>query len=119
MKKVIILSVIVGLMTIIACSKSSTNTNNNTSATVDCNTIDSRFSAVVLPIIQNNCSGGSCHSTGTANGPGPLTNFTQIKAAAASIKTSVESGSMPKNGVLTTAQKNAISCWVSSGAQNN
>jgi hypothetical protein len=26
---------------------------------------------------------------------------------------------MPKGSSLTTAQKNAISCWVSSGAQNN
>jgi hypothetical protein len=60
-----------------------------------------------------------CHNTGSVNGPGALTNYTQIKAAAAQIKSSVESGTMPKNGALTTAQKNAISCWVSSGGLNN
>jgi hypothetical protein len=123
MKKLLILSVMIVLVTISACSKSDSGTTSGgsggTGTTLNCGTIDSRFSAVVFPIIQNSCGASGCHNAGSANGPGALTNFTQIKAAAASIKISVENGSMPKGSVLTTAQKNAISCWVSSGGLNN
>lgn len=108
---------------IIACSKGgdspSSGSNSGGSTSLNCTTIDSRFSAVVFPIIQNSCNTSGCHNAGSANGPGALTDYTLIKNAAASIRASVESGSMPKNGVLTTAQKNAISCWVQSGALNN
>lgn len=107
----------------IACSKSDSGTTTPApgtgGTTLNCTTIDSRFTAVVFPIIQNSCGAVGCHNTGSVNGPGALTNYTQIKAAAAQIKSSVESGTMPKNGTLTTAQKNAISCWVSSGGLNN
>jgi hypothetical protein len=125
MKKLMTLLLMVTFITIVACSKSDSGTTNNGSGsgtggtTLNCNTIDSRFAAVVFPIIQNNCNSVGCHATGSSNGPGALTNFDQIKAAAAQIRSSVESGTMPKNGALTTAQKNAISCWVASGALNN
>lgn len=121
------LLLMVTFITIVACSKSDSGTNNNGSGsgsgtggtTLNCNTIDSRFAAVVFPIIQNNCGAVGCHNSGSINGPGALTNFDQIKAAAAQIRSSVEAGTMPKNASLTTAQKNAISCWVASGALNN
>jgi hypothetical protein len=121
MKKLSVLTVIIIMVTVAACSKSDSDTTGGGSGgtTLNCSTIDSRFSAVVFPIIQNSCGAVGCHNAGSSSGPGALTNYTQIKAVAASIKTSVESGSMPKGGTLTTAQKNAISCWVSSGAQNN
>lgn len=115
----------VTFITIVACSKSDSGTTNNGSGsgtggtTLNCANIDSRFAAVVFPIIQNNCGAVGCHNSGSINGPGPLTNFDQIKAAAAQIRSSVEAGTMPKNASLTTAQKNAISCWVASGALNN
>lgn len=122
MKKLLTLSIMVAFVAI-ACSKSDSGTTTPTpgtgGATLNCTTIDSRFTAVVFPIIQNSCGTVGCHNTGSVNGPGALTNYTQIKAAAAQIKSSVESGTMPKNGALTTAQKNAISCWVSSGGLNN
>ena len=122
MKKLITLSIMVAMVAI-ACSKSGSSTSTPTTGTggttVNCATIDSRFAAVVFPIIQNSCGAVGCHNTGSINGPGALTNYDQIKAAATQIKSSVESGTMPKNGALTTAQKNAISCWVSSGALNN
>jgi hypothetical protein len=31
----------------------------------------------------------------------------------------VVSGTMPKSGSLSTAQKNSIICWVDAGGQNN
>lgn len=119
MKKLSVLTLIIIIVTIAACSKSSSGTSGSGGTTVDCSTVDSRFSAVVLPIIQTSCGASGCHNAGSTSGPGALTNFTQIKASASNIKASVESGSMPKGSSLTTAQKNAISCWVSSGALNN
>lgn len=122
MKKLITLFIMVAMVAI-ACSKSGSSTSTPTpgtgGTTVNCTNIDSRFTAVVFPIIQNSCGAVGCHNSGSTNGPGALTNYDQIKAAATQIKSSVESGTMPKNGSLTTAQKNAISCWVSSGALNN
>ncbi len=122
MKKLITMSLLVAFVAF-ACSKSESNTNTpapgSGGTALNCTTIDSRFTAVVFPIIQNSCGAVGCHNTGSTSGPGPLTNYTQIKAAAAQIKSAVESGTMPKNGALTTAQKNAISCWVSSGGLNN
>ncbi len=111
------------LITVIAlaCSKGGDAvTSPSGSTTVDCSVIDSRFGAVVSVIIQNSCATSSgCHSAGSVNGPGPLTNYTQVKAAANEINASVAAGRMPKGSSLSTAQKNAISCWVSSGALNN
>ena len=120
MKKISFVLVALTLF-VLGCSKGgdSPASSGTGGTTLNCSTIDSRFSAVVFPIIQTSCGATGCHNTGSSSGPGALTNYTQIKAAAASIKGSVESGSMPKGGTLTTAQKNAISCWVSSGALNN
>lgn len=86
---------------------------------LDCGSIDSKFGSVISVIIQNSCATSGCHNAGSVNGPGALTNFTQIKASAASIRSAIEAGRMPKGGSLTTAQKQAISCWVESGAPNN
>lgn len=120
MKK-ISFTVVALTLIVLSCSKGSDSpsANNSGSTSVDCSTIDSRFSAVVFPIIQNSCNTSGCHNAGSSNGPGALTTYAQIQANAGSIRASVLSGSMPKNGVLTTAQKNAISCWVQSGAPNN
>ena len=102
----------------ISCSKDSGGGGGTT--TVDCNTIANKtFAADVLPILQASCSIAGCHATGSTNGPGPLTNYVQISGAGPSIRTSVTSGTMPKNSTLTTAQKNSIICWVNSGTPNN
>ena len=86
--------------------------------TVDCSTVTNKaFAANVNPIIQASCNVAGCHAAGSSNGPGPLTNYAQISAA--SIRSAISSGSMPKGGSLTTAQKNSIICWVDSGKPNN
>ena len=119
MKKLINLLILITLVTI-ACSKGGDSVATpSPSTTVDCSTIDSRYGTVVSVIIQNSCAISSCHNAGSINGPGPLTNYTQVKAAADRVAGSVASGSMPRGTVLSTSQKNAIACWVSSGALNN
>lgn len=76
------------------------------------------FETDVYPIIESSCA-STCHSARSTAGPGPLTNYSQVKNAAASIKSAVVSGFMPKNGSLTRNQIRTISCWVDAGAPNN
>ena len=104
-----------------ACSKSSSSTGGGGGGSSNCSGVtNNKFNADVLPIVQANCAtNAGCHATGSTNGPGPLTNYTQVSNAKTLIRTVVSNGTMPQNGTLTTAQKNSIICWIDSGAQNN
>ncbi len=85
-----------------------------------CDNIDSRFAAKVFPIIQNSCATNiACHANGSASGPGALTNYTQISNSSVAIRAAVISGFMPRGSILSTDEKNIISCWVNSGAPDN
>lgn len=130
MRNIIYLLVLITL-TALACSKGGDTVTTPstpvpppvtppvTSPTLDCSGVDSKFGTVISVIIQNSCAIAGCHNAGSSNGVGALTNYTQIKASATSIRNAVETGRMPKSGSLTTAQIKAISCWVESGAPNN
>jgi hypothetical protein len=101
-------------LVIISCSKDDDTPSNN------CSSSPKSFAADVNPIIQSSCAtNNGCHGTGSLNGPGPLLTYTQVFNARFAIKSAVASGSMPKNGSLTSAQKSAIICWVDNGAPNN
>ena len=102
-----------------SCKKDNGSTGGGGgSTTVDCSTVTNKaFAANVNPIIQASCNVAGCHAAGSSNGPGPLTNYAQI--AAASIRSAISSGSMPKGSTLTAAQKNSIICWIDSGKPNN
>jgi uncharacterized membrane protein len=117
------IAVIAGLILLFsACTKSSSSggTGGGGGSAVNCSTVEAKFAANVLPLIQTSCNlNSSCHASGSVNTGGPLTNFAQISAKAASIKGQVASGAMPKSGTLTAAQKAVITCWVDGGAQNN
>ena len=98
-----------------ACNKST-----DTVATVDCSGAAKTFSSDVNPIIQATCTSNSgCHGSGSNNGPGELLTYSEIFNARSSIRSAVVSGSMPKTGSLTSAQKNAVICWIDNGASNN
>lgn len=84
-----------------------------------CTGINAAFAANVSPIIQNNCAVSGCHNSGSTNGPGALTSYSQIKNAATAIKAAVLAGTMPKSGSLSAGDKKIISCWVDAGAPNN
>jgi hypothetical protein len=99
----------------LACSKDSDD------AGLDCSTPKS-FSADINPIIQSTCAINSgCHGTGSNmnQGPGPLTIHAEVFAAKDAIFQAVKDGTMPKTGTITVAQKNALLCWINSGAPNN
>ena len=98
-----------------ACNKST-----DTIAAVDCSGTAKSFSTDVNPIIQATCTSNSgCHGSGSNNGPGELLTYSEIFNARSSIRSAVVSGLMPKTGSLTSAQKNAIICWIDNGASNN
>lgn len=101
---------------LISCSKDKTANN----LTVDCSTITNKaFAADVNPIIQGSCNTSGCHASGSTNGPGALTNYAQVSAAASAVRSAIASGRMPQGGGLTTAQRSSIICWIDSGAPNN
>jgi hypothetical protein len=114
-----IMSIAIVIVVITACSKGSGN-SESVPVPSTCTAESAKFSTDVNPIIQSSCAIGSgCHGSGSTNGPGPLTNFEQIKNAASSIKSAVVSKLMPLVGSLSNAQIQSISCWVDNGALNN
>jgi hypothetical protein len=84
-----------------------------------CDNVPKDFTTDVNPLIQTYCNQTACHDANSVNGPGPLTNYTEVFNARDRIKGQVEAGLMPQNTTLTTAQKNIIICWINSGAPNN
>ena len=119
-----ILVILASFLLIASCSKGGSDGGGGGGGgggtTVNCTGVASAFAADVKPIIQSTCAtDATCHGAGSANGPGPLLTYTQISGASVNIKTAVASGTMPKVGTLTTAQKNSIICWINSGSPNN
>jgi len=104
---------------IIACSKSSSGGGSG-NTTVNCSSVSNKaFAADVNPIIQATCNTVNCHNAGSLNGPGPLTNYTQVFNARTDIRGAILAGTMPQNTTLSQSQKNSIACWIDSGAPNN
>ncbi len=86
---------------------------------IDCSGTPKTFSGDVNPLVQSVCSQPACHASGSTNGPGPLTNYTQVFNARSVIRSAISSGFMPQDRTFTTAQKAAFICWIDSGAPNN
>jgi len=103
---------------IISCSKSSGGGGGG--FTVDCSIVTNKaFAADVNPIVQSTCNSASCHASGSINGPGALTNYTQFFNARSAIRAAIAAGTMPQGISLSTAQRSSIICWIDSGAPNN
>jgi hypothetical protein len=116
MKKItFLLSISCAIAILASCSKD--DDNNNTPGA--CDTVSKTWSADVSPLITTFCNQPGCHNSNSMNGPGPLTNYSQVFAARVVVRDAVQSGRMPQNTSLTTAQKNTIICWIDSGAPNN
>lgn len=63
----------------------------------------------VKPLMQSYCV--SCHNT--------YSSYSGVKSSAASIRSSIVGGSMPKGTTMTDDQKNNIVCWIDAGMPNN
>jgi len=89
-----------------------------------CNVTTVTYSAIVQPIIQQNCAISGCHDASSSNGF-LLDNYTHVATQAASgalVGTISHSGSypaMPLSGSLTTCQIKQIQAWVTAGYPNN
>ena len=110
------LSALALLFFVVSCSKSSTGTSG---PVITCDGTTKTFAVDVNPIIQSFCNQPNCHASGSSNGPGPLTNYTQVFNARSVVRSAVASGLMPRNTTLTTAQKTAVVCWIDNGGPNN
>jgi hypothetical protein len=98
----------------------SCNKSNPGQIAIDCSTVTNKnFATDVNPLIQTLCNQPSCHNVASVNGPGPLTNYTQVFNARIAIRGQVEAGLMPQNTTLNAAQKKSIICWIDGGAPNN
>ncbi len=73
------------------------------------------YSREVAPLLEYKCS--LCHGSGSSILD--LSTYENVKANAAKIKASVESGFMPLVGTLNQEQKDLIVNWVDQGAKNN
>lgn len=106
----------ISVLLFIRCSKT-----DATGMAVDyCNGIQSNYNTDIQPLITTYCLlGSNCHSPGSTNTGGELTDYMKIFTKRAAIRAAVYSGSMPQTGSLTANQKKKIVCWIDSGAANN
>ncbi|QEC68755.1 hypothetical protein FRZ67_16120 [Panacibacter ginsenosidivorans] len=113
LKRIFVAAAIAGFM--FACKKTAP-----VSTSVDCSGPVKSFSGDVNSIVQTSCATDSdCHGSGSHSGPGELLTYPEIFNARTAIRTAVATGVMPKGGTLTTAEKNALLCWIDNGAVNN
>ena len=101
MKKVIFILACTALFS--SCKKSST------SFTADCSGTAKSYKTDVAPIMSSKCN--SCHSQ--------FSTYSGVSGDKTSIRSNIVDGNMPKGGSLSTAEKNAIVCWIDNGASNN
>jgi hypothetical protein len=104
MKKILVFLTF-SLLIISSCSKDSTTDPY----TPSCDGTTKSYKNEVAPIIQTYCSG--CHSG--------YSTYANLSASKNKVRSVIVSGQMPENGSLTTAQKDAIVCWIDNGAANN
>jgi len=121
-KKVIVTLMLAVAGFVLSCSKKGGGPGDSQQIPLpnSCDGVSAQFASDISPIIQTRCAtGAGCHGSGSSNGPGALTNFTQIKNAAITIRAAVVSGEMPLGSTLSGTQVAEISCWVDHGALNN
>ncbi len=107
MKKLIVIVIMlmsIGLWT--GCSKIS---NSNSSYTPSCSGAIKSYKTDVAPLIKTYCSG--CHSN--------FSTYTSLYADRNNVSGQIENGNMPRGTSLSSTQKDAVICWISSGAPNN
>jgi hypothetical protein len=119
MKKLVVAMIFGSMIFYASCSGSKDDSVDPAPVPASCDGVAISFAGNVNPIISTKCATNSgCHGEGSVNGPGPLTSYDLIKAAAGSIKSAVVAGRMPKTGSITNAQIATIKCWVDNGTPN-
>jgi hypothetical protein len=75
------------------------------------------YATQIKTIISANCAKSGCHDAGA--GSRNWTDFTNLKAHAASVKIRTANRTMPPDNPLSQADIDLIGCWVADGALNN
>lgn len=98
-----LLTVIIAFSVFCSCKKDASDYQP------DCSGPAKSYLTDVKPTVLSNCVG--CHSQyGSYNG---------VKNDAASIRSTIANGSMPKGKTMSDAEKNKVMCWIDAGAPNN
>ena len=119
MKKALAVAFVFSVL-VISCSKDSGGGGGGGGNTLNCSLVTNKaFAADVNPIVQSVCAMAGCHNAGSFNGPGALTNYSQVFNARSSIRPAISSGLMPQGSTLSASQKNSILCWIDMGAPDN
>jgi hypothetical protein len=125
MKRTVSILIIITYL-IVSCSKRSGDNGSNIMngggggpTALTCTSTPKAFAADVNPIIQSFCNIPNCHNSGSTNGPGALTNYSQVFNSRTAIRSAIATGIMPQNATLSLEQKNSIICWIDSGAPDN
>lgn len=120
MKHVFFIILTMGTIVFAACDKKDDTTSGGGNTGISCSGVTATYAANASPVIVSKCAtNSSCHATGAVNSGGVLTTHAQIAARKDAIKAAIVNGSMPKNGTMTTAEKQAVVCWIDAGAMNN
>lgn len=109
MKRVSLL--LITFITLYSCKKSTGATSE-----IPCNSSVS-YSATIKPILINHCAIKNCHDGMSM--PGIAETYSQSHDDSIQIRSSVESGSMPRGFKLSATDKAAIICWIDNGSKNN
>jgi hypothetical protein len=118
MKKYLLITAILAVVSAVSCKKESGGNNTDGNVQVNCNTVT--FSGNIAPLIASRCATAGCHDASSTNGPGPLINYASIFASRVSIQSSVNTNRMPQGGPALSAEDKArIKCWIDAGAPNN
>jgi hypothetical protein len=104
--KTLLLVIMISFVLVSGCKKDNTTTSDYTPS---CTGAAKSYTKDVAPIIELACSG--CHQN--------YSNYSQVSASQSSIRSVIVSGQMPQGSSLSSAQKDAIVCWIDSGAINN
>lgn len=98
--------------------------NSGDTTATRCDTANSKYSTVVMPILQTNCY--SCHSGSNVNAGVSLDSYTQLRSLALSgtligvITHASGYPAMPEGKPqLSDCDINKIRSWINNGAQNN
>jgi hypothetical protein len=94
-------------------------TSCNKNEAVECDGTVYSYSVDVAPLLNVSCNTTGCHKSGFASGDFTTHAGVFAKVNNGSLKTRVENGSMPQDGILTLAEKQVIVCWVEAGGLNN
>lgn len=88
-------------------------TVNESTITYDDQTVSITYTADVAPFLADKCT--SCHEAGNALGGVLLDTYAEAVANAVTSNATIQDGSMPPFGTLTTEQKAMFQAWVDAG----